>query len=83
MRYFLVTYATKASGQIDEVVAVTKQVRQRDLQMCNVIMDYKNKKVEKCVIEGKNVATTWENLDEYYRKLYTNIIERLEKEAVA
>ena len=81
MRYFLVTYATKAGGQIDEVVAVSKQIRPRDNQMCNVIMDYKDKKVEKCIIEGKRVETTWENLDQYYRQLYPNIIERLEKEA--
>ena len=81
MRYFLVTYATKAGGQIDEVVSVTKQIRPRDNQMCNVIMDYKDKKVEKCVIEGKRVETTWENLDQYYRQLYPNIIERLEQEA--
>ena len=81
MRYFLVTYATKAGGQIDEVVSVTKQIRTRDHQMCNVIMDYKDKKVDKCVIEGKRVETTWENLDQYYRQLYPNIIERLEKEA--
>lgn len=81
MRYFLVTYATKAGGQIDEVVSVTKQIRPRDNQMCNVIMDYKDKKVDKCVIEGKRVETTWENLDQYYRQLYPNIIERLEKEA--
>lgn len=81
MRYFLVTYATKAGGQIDEVVSVTKQIRPRDHQMCNVIMDYKDKKVDKCVIEGKRVETTWENLDQYYRQLYPNIIERLEKEA--
>ena len=81
MRYFLVTYATKAGGQIDEVVSVTKHIRPRDSQMCNVIMDYKDKKVEKCIIEGKRVETTWENLDLYYRQLYPNIIERLEKEA--
>lgn len=81
MRYFLVTYATKAGGQIDEVVTVSKKVKMNDLQTCNIIMDYKDKKVDKCVIEGKRVDSNWENLDTYYRQLYPSIIERLEKEA--
>jgi hypothetical protein len=81
MRYFLVTYTTKAGGQIDEVVSVSKNTRPNDIQTCNVIMDYKNRRVDKCVIEGKKVDTDWEKLDAYYRQLYPNIIERLEAEA--
>ena len=81
MRYFLVTYTTKAGGQIDEVVSVSKNARPNDIQTCSVIMDYKNRKVDKCVIEGKKVDTDWEKLDAYYRQLYPNIIERLEAEA--
>jgi hypothetical protein len=81
MRYFLVTYTTKAGGQIDEVVSVSKNARPNDIQTCSVIMDYKNKKVDKCVIEGKKVDTDWEKLDAYYRQLYPSIIERLEAEA--
>ena len=81
MRYFLVTYTTKAGGQIDEVVSVSKNTRPNDIQTCSVIMDYKNRKVDKCVIEGKKVDTDWEKLDAYYRQLYPNIIERLESEA--
>ena len=81
MRYFLVTYTTKAGGQIDEVVSVSKNARPNDIQTCSVIMDYKNRKVDKCVIEGKKVDTDWEKLDAYYRQLYPNIIERLESEA--
>jgi len=81
MRYFLVTYTTKAGGQIDEVVSVSKNVRPNDIQTCSVIMDYKTRKVDKCIIEGKRVDTDWEKLDAYYRQLYPNIIERLEAEA--
>lgn len=81
MRYFLVTYATKPGGQIDEVVTVSKKVKRNDLQTCNIIMDYKTKNVDKCFIEGKILATEWEKLDAYYRQLYPSIIERLEKEA--
>lgn len=72
---------TKPGGQIDEVVTVSKKVKMNDLQTCNIIMDYKDKKVDKCVIEGSRVDSNWEKLDTYYRQLYPSIIERLEKEA--
>jgi hypothetical protein len=81
MRYFLVTYTAKANGQIDEVVSVSRNIKPNDIQTCSVIMDYKNQKVDKCVIEGKKVDTDWERLHTYYRDLYPNIIERLESEA--
>ena len=45
----------KPGGQIDESVAVSKNIKNADYQTCNVIIDYAKKKVEKCVIEGKVV----------------------------
>ena len=81
MRYLLITYATKPGGQIDEVLGVAKNLKTRDHQMCNVIMDYATKKVMKCVIEGKVIDTDWDKLHTYYKEIYPNIIERLESEA--
>jgi hypothetical protein len=78
MRYLLITYVRKPGGQIDEQVAFSKSTKTIDLQMCNVIMDYKEEKVMKCVIEGKMVPTSFENLNEYYKKVYPNVIEQLE-----
>jgi hypothetical protein len=72
----------KAGGQIDEQVAVGKKIKQSDLQTCNVIIDYADKKVLKCVIEGKLVDTDFERMDTYYKKIYPNLIGQLEKEAV-
>jgi hypothetical protein len=72
----------KPGGQIDEQVAVGKKVKQADLQTCNVIIDYADKKVLKCVIEGKLVDTDFERMDTYYKKIYPNLIGQLEKEAV-
>jgi hypothetical protein len=71
----------KAGGQIDESVAVSKNIKKADLQTCNVIIDYAKRKVEKCVIEGKIVDTNFDKMNEYYKKIYTNLIEQLEKEA--
>jgi hypothetical protein len=52
-----------------------------DRQMCNVILDFANKKVEKCVIEGKVVDMDWDKVNQYYKKIYPAIIAQLEKEA--
>jgi hypothetical protein len=81
MRYLLITFMRKPGGQIDEMVAVSKRVKPADIQTCNVIVDYAEKKVEKCVIEGKNVDTDFERMDAYYREVYPNLISQLEKEA--
>jgi hypothetical protein len=72
----------KAGGQIDEAVTVSKKIKPADLQTCNVIIDYADKKVEKCVIEGKFVDTDFDRMDAYYKQIYPNLIAQLEKEAV-
>lgn len=71
----------KPGGQIDEQVAVGKKVKTADLQTCNVIIDYADKKVMKCVVEGKVVDTDFERMDAYYKQVYPNLIAQLEKEA--
>ncbi len=81
MRYLLITFVRKPGGQIDEQVAVGKKVKQTDLQTCNVIVDYAEKKVIKCVVEGKVVDTDFERMDAYYKQVYPNLIGQLEKEA--
>jgi len=81
LRYLLITFLRKPGGQIDEQVAVAKKVKPADLQTCNVIIDYADKKVSKCVIEGKVVDTSFEKMHEYYTQVYPNLISQLEKEA--
>lgn len=81
MRYLLITFVRKPGGQIDEQIAVGKKVKQADLQTCNVIVDYAEKKVIKCVVEGKVVDTDFERMDAYYKQVYPNLIGQLEKEA--
>ena len=81
MRYLLITFMRKPGGQIDEMVAVSKKVKTSDLQTCNVIIDYADKKVLKCVIEGKVVDTDFIRMDTYYKQVYPNLIAQLEKEA--
>jgi len=81
MRYLLITYIRKPNGQIDEQVEVSKKIRERDITTCNVIMDFKDKVVNKCVVDGLILNKDWDRLYGYYQPIYTSIIERLEAEA--
>lgn len=81
MRYLFIQFFRKPNGQIDEQVSMSKKIKNTDLQTNNVILDYATKKVEKCVIEGKVLDTTFEKMNEYYKKIYPALIFQLEKEA--
>jgi hypothetical protein len=81
MRFLLITFYRKSGGQIDEQVAISKKVKKSDNQTCNVILDFAEKKVQRCIIEGKVVDTDWDRLVGYYRKVYPQLIEQLEREA--
>lgn len=79
MRYFLITYLRKPNGQIDEQAQVARNLKMKDHQTCNVILDFKEKKVEKCIVEGNRIDTDWEKMYDYYKKAYPNVIEQMEK----
>lgn len=79
MRYLIVTYLRQAGGRIDEQVGFSKRLKNNDLQTCNIILDYQDRSVLKCTIEGKKLERTFESLNEYYKSVYTNMIEQLEK----
>lgn len=77
MRYLLLTYYHKATGQIDEAMAVSTRVRTKDWQTANVILDFKELKVLKCSMRDATVPKDWDRIVSYYYPFYTNIIERL------
>lgn len=81
MRYLLISFLRKRAGQIDEMVSVSKRVRTSDMTNANVILDFADKKVIKCIIEGQNHDTTFEKMRDYYNRIYPNLIEQLEREA--
>jgi hypothetical protein len=81
MRYLLITFMRKPGGQIDEQVTISKRVKPSDLQTVNVIIDYAKKSVNKCVIEGKVVDTDFDRMNDYYKRIYPNLIQQLEKNA--
>jgi len=81
MRYLFIQFIRKPNGQIDEAVSMSRRVKTTDHQVMNVILDYAEKKVLKCVIEGKVVDTDWDRMNNYYKKIYPALIDQLEKEA--
>lgn len=81
MRYLLLTFLRKPNGQIDELVHVSKKLKNSDLSTCNVILDYADSTIVKCVIEGKKLDTDWDRMNNYYKKIYPSLIEQLVKEA--
>ena len=80
MRYLFITYVKKPDGKIDELISVGKNVRKRDNQLANVIIDFKERKVIKCIIDGSRIDTDFDQLYIYYQKIYPAIIERLSQE---
>jgi len=78
MRYLLVSYMRKPGGQIDEQIGFSNSLKPNDLQTCNVVLDYYEKKIVKCVVEGKVVPSDWDKMNDYYRQAYSDIINQLE-----
>lgn len=78
MRYFLVTYYTQPNGQMDEVAAISKSLKQRDLAQSSIILDFKTKSVLKCSWSGQTVPKEWDKIRDYYVEHYPNYISALE-----
>jgi hypothetical protein len=71
------TYVTRPGGKIDEVMAVTRNIKNSDLQTCNVILDFKKLAVVKCTMNGTTVPRDWDRIVGYYHQHYASTIERL------
>ena len=80
MRYLILTYYTKPNGQIDEVMAVSKNLKNRDHQTANVILDFKTLSVLKCSMGGVQVPRDFDRIVEYYHQHYETTISRLFRE---
>ena len=77
MRYLLLTYYTKPDGKIDEVMAVARNLKKRDIQTCNVILDFRTLSVVKCSMAGTTVPNDFDRIAGYYHQHYAATIERL------
>jgi hypothetical protein len=80
MRYLLLTYVTRPSGKIDELMTISKKLRTKDRQMTNVILDFKEQKVLQCSVGGITANKDWDTIVSYYYQHYSATIERLFQE---
>ena len=80
MRYFLVTYIRKPNGQMDEMTSVSKRLRTKDIQMVNVILDFKEMKVLNANLQGTTIPKNWESIHNFYYQHYKATFDRLHEE---
>jgi hypothetical protein len=80
MRYLILTYYKKADGKIDEAMTLSRNLKQRDLQIGSVILDFKKLQVVKANLNGESVPKDFNRIVEYYMQHYKSTIERLFKE---
>lgn len=80
MRYLLLSYYKKPTGQIDEVVSVTKNLKHRDYQTSSVILDFKELKVVQASMNGQTVPKDFNKIAEYYYQYHKSTIDRLFQE---
>jgi negative regulator of genetic competence, sporulation and motility len=77
VRYLLITYVTRANGKIDEVMAVSRNLKKRDLQTCSVILDFKRLEVVIASMNGTTIPKDFNRVVEYYYQYYQSTIDRL------
>ena len=77
LRYFVITYVRRPNGQLDEQNQVTRSLKNRDLQMASVILDFKKLEVVKASFNGVNVPRDFNRIVEYYYQHYKNVLDRL------
>jgi hypothetical protein len=80
MRYFLISYYQKPTGQMDEVVAVAGSLKIRDQQTAAVILDFKTQRVLQCSMNGTTVPKDWDRIVSFYYQHYAATFDRLAKE---
>lgn len=77
MRYMIITYYKKPTGQMDEVMTIASNVKNRDVQTASVILDFKKLAVVKCSMNGTNVPRDWTKIMSYFYQHYKATIDRL------
>ncbi len=80
MRYLILTYVTRPNGKIDEQMQLARNLKRRDLQTGNVILDFRELKVVKSSMGGQQVPRDFDRIVGYYYQHYANTIDRLLKE---
>lgn len=77
MRYLILTYYRKADGKIDESMSVSRNLKTRDIEYANVILDFKKLEVVKASMSGTQIPKDFDKIVTYYMQFYESVITRL------
>lgn len=80
MRYMIINYLRKPTGQMDEIVSVSRNIKTRDIQCASVILDFSKQQVVKCSMDGKTVPKDWNRVVGFYYQFYKNVMDQLAKD---
>ena len=78
MRYFIATYYRKPNGKYSEQAKADSKIRNKDLPLATVILDYKERKIVKCNLDASLDQRDFDKLNDFYKQHYLNIIAQLE-----
>jgi len=80
MRYAIVTYSQTPSGKYDEQFILSTKIKNKDLDIATVILDYQDRKVVKMRLPD---ATTedrkFDKINDFYKQHYRVQIEEVEE----
>jgi hypothetical protein len=74
----MIRYLKKSTGQMDEIVSVSKKIKLSDSQSCSVILDFKTQQVVQASMDGVTVPKDWNRIRDFYHQHYARLIEDLE-----
>ena len=77
MRYLIITYVLKPTGQSDELVKVDDKLTPRYENHANIIMDFKEKKILKARM-AEPIPREWDPIYYYFVNIYPDIFKALE-----
>lgn len=84
MRYMIITYMRRAVGrrqepQQDEIVAVSKRLKPRDISEGSVILDFRDRCVVKASVGDQTAPRDFQRIRDYYYQHYREVIDQLEQ----
>ena len=84
MRYMIITYMQRAVGrrqepQQDELVAVSKRLKPRDISEGSVILDFRARQVVKASVGDQTAPRDFQRIRDYYYQHYPEVIDQLEQ----
>lgn len=78
MRYLVITYILKPTGQSDESVRVEDKLTKHHKTYANIILDFKTREVVKARM-NEPIPRDWDKIYYYFVNIYPDIFNALEK----